>query len=73
MIDHFGDGRSLRYVGGDRDRAAAHVLDLLYDCLGIIGAFPIVDRNRSTGFGERDGNSSPDATGRARHQGNVAG
>ena len=27
VIDHLGDGGGLRYVGGDRDRAAALALD----------------------------------------------
>ena len=73
MINHPCDGGGLRYVGGNGDRAATHASDLPNNRLGIIGAFPIIDCDGGTGFGERDGNRSSDATGRTRHQGNMAG
>ena len=73
VIDQFSDGGSLRYVGRGGNRTAAHVLDLRDNRLGLIGAFPIVDRDGSTGFGQRDRNRSPNAARGTRHQRNVAG
>jgi hypothetical protein len=73
VSNHFCDAGGLRHVGGDGDRAATYILDLPDNCLGIIGTFPIVDRDGDAGFGERDGNRRSDAAGCTGHQGNVAG
>jgi hypothetical protein len=68
MIDHLRDGCGLRYVGGDRDRAAADVLDFRDHRIGFSSAFPVVDRDRGTGFGECCGNRRSNAARRTRHQ-----
>jgi hypothetical protein len=71
VIDHFCDGCGLRYVGGDRDGAAADVLDFRDHRIGFSSAFPVVDRDGNAGLGERNGNCGPDAARRTRHQRNA--
>jgi hypothetical protein len=71
-IDHRCDGGGLRHVGRDRDRATACLLDVSHNRVGLIGVLAIVDRDGSTGFGERGGNRGADATRCTRHQCGVA-
>ena len=61
MIDHRGNGGGLRYIGRNGHRAAAHGLDFRNDGVGIAGPFAIIDRDRSTGIGERQRNRRADA------------
>ena len=72
VINHLCHGGRLRHVGGDSNRAATHAFDLCHHRIGCTGFFPIVDRDGGTGFSERDGDGSSDATRCARHQRNVA-
>jgi hypothetical protein len=72
MLDHSGDRRALRYIGGDSDRAAPSALDVSHDRVCVSGTLAIVDRNRGAALGKRQGDRGSDATGPAGHQCNAA-